>query len=143
MNFLNISRKLHSISELLRTYMQDLHIAATKKTPEIHCNVTGTISIKGISTPENVTEFYQPLFQWLDEYKLKAANTIHLIFDFDYLNTSTTSIILRLLRRVVELKTKGLDIHITWKHEDDGDDMAEQGSILQDLIQHPIKFQLK
>lgn len=123
--------------------MQDLQIAATKKTPEIHCSENGTIIIKGISTPENVTAFYQPLFNWLDEFKLTNPKIIQLSFDFDYLNTSTTSIILKLLRRVVELKVSGIEIHITWKHEDDGDDMAEQGSILQDLIQHPIKFELK
>jgi len=123
--------------------MQDLQIAATKKTPEIHCSENGTISIKGISIPENVTAFYQPLFNWLDEFKLTNPKIIQLSFDFDYLNTSTTSIILKLLRRVIELKVSGIEIHITWKHEDDGDDMAEQGSILQDLIQHPIKFELK
>jgi hypothetical protein len=125
------------------TCMEDLKIPATKRTPEINFSDNGELCIKGISTPENVTTFYQPVFDWLEEFKSAKPKLIRIIFDFDYLNTSTTSIILRFLRRVVDMKTNGTDIEIIWYYEEDEDDMAEQGSVLQDLISHPIRIQSK
>jgi hypothetical protein len=123
--------------------MEDLIIANTKKTPEITFLKNGNLSIKGISTPENVSEFYQPVFSWLETFQLIKPASLEILFDFDYLNTSTTSIILKLLRRIMDFKASGASVNITWKHDEVEDDIAEQGTILRDLINYPITLQLK
>lgn len=123
--------------------MEDLIIVNTKKTPEISFLKNGNLSIKGISTPENVSEFYQPVFSWLETFQSIKPASLEILFDFDYLNTSTTSIILKLLRRIMYFKASGTYVNITWKHDEAEDDIAEQGTILQDLINYPITLQLK
>ena len=48
--------------------MENLHIKATKYTPEIDLDINGTISLVGKSYPENTFEFYAPMMEWVKNY---------------------------------------------------------------------------
>lgn len=123
--------------------MDNLHILATKRTPEIHFKADGDLLIKGVSIPENVIEFYKPAMDWLEKLKPNCPQKINLSINFEYLNTSSTSHVLKLLKKVLELPVQKMNLNITWLHDDDDDDMIEQGSIMQNIINHPFLFQVR
>ena len=54
--------------------MEELRISPTKNTPEIILNPEGIIRIKGRSIHENVTDFFEPVEEWVSEYIKNPAN---------------------------------------------------------------------
>ena len=60
--------------------MKKYNIDATNYTPEIIFNEKNkTILLKGKSLPENSTEFYTPVLEWISEYVKKPNKTTNLI----------------------------------------------------------------
>jgi len=117
----------------------DFNLKATQKTPEISCDINlGKITIKGICTPEDVIDFFQPLKNWIDDFGDSAADKLEISVFLDYFNTSTSRILLNLFRSALNLDEKGKQVNIYWNYENDDDDMKEAGedyqSILGDLI---------
>lgn len=123
--------------------MNNLFIAATKRTPEISFNTNGQLSISGISIPENVNDFYKSAFDWLDDFYHDHPNRLSLTIQFEYLNTSSTSCILKILRKIKSIAGQTTKLFIVWKYESDDDDMLEQGNILQHLVDHKFTFELR
>ena len=65
-------------------------IEASFKTPEvIFDKANGIFQIRGRSICENAHEFYKPLYNWLIEYFENPNDETKLIFNFDYLNSSS------------------------------------------------------
>ena len=78
--------------------MDILKIAATDETPEVSLNPeTGVFEFSGHSLPEDVTIFYNPILDWLDQYGASPKNPTKVIFKMDYFNTASSKLILDLL----------------------------------------------
>jgi len=107
--------------------MEDLNIERTDQSLEVRFDNTGELLISGISTPDNVTNFYTPLFNWLKEFSKTNPERIKLEMFIDYLNTSSTRVIIEFLIMFSELKSKGTELNIIWKYEEDDEDMLELG----------------
>lgn len=120
--------------------MQDLYIKGTKRTPEISFKINGYMSISGMSIPENVTEFYQPALDWLENIKKIDPEQIQLTVDLDYLNTSTSSHLIKLFRKVIEVPEGKTEVKIVWKYDEDEEDILEQGKMYEGIIKHPFEF---
>lgn len=118
--------------------MKNLVITKTKRTPSINFNTSGELMIKGRSLPEDVINFYKPVLNWLEEFKLIAPKKITLTIDFSYLSTSTVRIALEALRIITS--TENCKTTIIWMYEEDDIDMKEQGEILQSSIKTPFEF---
>jgi len=118
--------------------MKNLVISKTKRTPSINFNTSGELMIKGRSLPEDVINFYKPVLNWLEEFKLTAPKKITLTIDFSYLSTSTVRIALEALRIITSIEN--CKTTIIWMYEEDDIDMKEQGEILQSSIKTPFEF---
>ena len=56
--------------------MENLYIKETEFTPEIDFNAqTGNLLLKGRAISEYMAKFYQPILDWLHEYKKVAQKT--------------------------------------------------------------------
>ncbi|KAB2867715.1 MAG: DUF1987 domain-containing protein, partial [Bacteroidales bacterium] len=58
--------------------MKKLHVNPKKDSPEVQFEPqTGNFSIIGISHPENISNFFDPVMAWLDEYlkEIKAVGS--------------------------------------------------------------------
>ncbi|MDP3555972.1 MAG: SiaC family regulatory phosphoprotein [Bacteroidota bacterium] len=121
--------------------MRNLFINATKRTPQIDFRTNGELTIVGSSLPENAKGFYTPVIDWLDEFKLLFPSQVSLVIDVDYFNTSSTRIVLKILKLLNNLQNLILDI--VWVYEQGDEDMLEQGQILSDLIERPFRFEEK
>ncbi len=120
--------------------MQNLYIKGTKRTPEISFKLNGFMSISGMSIPENVVDFYQPALDWLENVKKIEPEQIQLTIELDYLNTSTSSHLLKIFRKVVEIPEDKTSVKIVWKYEEDEEDILEQGKMYEGIIKHPFEF---
>lgn len=123
--------------------MESIFIKGTKRTPEIMFKINGFLSINGVSIPEDANEFYRSTMEWLDKYEKLDPENINFKINFVYMNTTSTSIMLKILRKVSEVAKNKETLKIIWTYEQDDHDMYEQGKVLEKLVGHPFRFEAK
>jgi len=121
--------------------MNSINIDPTVKTPKVNFDAgTGILEIEGRSIPENSTEFYKPIFEWLDNYITSPNSKTVFNFKLEYFNTSSSKCILDLFRKLEKLHAAGKDVVVSWYYEDDDEDMQEAGEDYQHIVKVPIKL---
>ena len=119
--------------------MDNLKIAPTSTTPDVSFQ-EGLIELVGRSIPENSVDFYQVLYDWIDEYIKKPSNETEVIVKLDYFNTSSAKCILDFLRRFKKLDDAGKKVVIKWYYDEYDDDMLESGEDYQALVGFDFEF---
>lgn len=120
--------------------MKNLVIASTKKTPEIIFKTNGDLMISGNSLPTNIDIFYQPIICWIEELIATSPKKISIAFDLEHVNTSSTRMILQILRTLNGFKKGKGNLSIIWSYDNEDKDMLEQGETLQQIINRPFQF---
>ena len=112
-----------------------IDIKKTDKTPEVLFNTeNGELNIDGRSFPEDPKNFYRPILEELDNYK---SDDLNINLNFEYLNTSSTKIILEMIKSVGSLK----NLSITWVSEEDDAEMTEMGEYFSELSNIPFNYE--
>lgn len=120
-----------------------LAIAGTEDTPEIKFTPeNNTLFISGRSLPEDVTEFYKPVFEWLNEFSAgNPGGTTVFVFKLEYFNTASSKIILDILMQLEELSSSNkASVQVEWHYSEADDDMMEAGEEYKDLVDVPFKM---
>jgi hypothetical protein len=121
--------------------MEPLIISEGESTPKIILDKEkNKFEISGISLPEDVFEFYAPVFKWIEEYVKKPNQKTELIIKFNYFNTSSSKIILEILNKLDELKKKGFDVTISWYYLEMDEDMLSTGKEFESMLTIPFTF---
>jgi len=123
--------------------MESIFIKGTKRTPEIVFKINGFLAINGTSIPEDANEFYKSTIDWLENYKKLDPENINFKLNFVYMNTTSTSIILKILKKIFTICENTKNIKIIWTYEKGDDDMYQQGKILEKLVGHSFIFEEK
>jgi hypothetical protein len=116
--------------------MKDLSIQANRKnkTPLVDFKSSGELCIEGRSMPENTTEFYAPVIQWIMQLKEPLPPKITLTINLEYFNTSTSQLLLNIVRLLDKIQDTGrTTVCIIWKYHSDDEDMYEAGSCFQSV----------
>ncbi len=117
--------------------MQIINLEGTEDTPKIILDKNnGIFEVSGRSLPEDSAEFYQPVLDWLDEYKSNPNGATDFVFKLEYFNTASSKLILDLLSQLEEIK--GVTIH--WYYHEDDEDMQEAGEEFSELVEVPFEF---
>lgn len=111
--------------------MENLIIHQTDETPEINFNMNGQLLIKGVSIPENITNFYTPLINWIVALGDHLPESVNLVFEIEYINTSSTRVFIDVIKQVNLLKERCPNTSITWKYEEDDEDIYDLGKDLE------------
>ena len=109
--------------------MQNLVIPATARTPEVSFDFgQHHLRLVGESYPEDVTEFYNPVFRALDAY-LASLGQGGCRFDFEliYLNSSSAKAIMMLMDKLDAAAGNGATIDVFWYYDKEDDTMQELG----------------
>jgi len=109
--------------------MENLHIEATKSSPQINFNAQTNIqSISGESYPENTTSFYENVFKWLEEY-MNIVKEQEIIFNLEliYFNSSSSKVLMDLFDMLEEFSEDGKNITVNWIYDEDNDASLEYG----------------
>lgn len=115
--------------------MNDLMIESTQQTPKIFFDYSNNcLAISGNSYPENVREFYSPVFAWLAEY-LKSGDEKRVTVDCDltYFNSGSARVLMELCDILDEAAaSKGYQITLNWIYDEEDDDSLDFADMLQD-----------
>ena len=119
--------------------MKQLQINPTNITPEVIFNKEENIfSIAGKSLPEDAKGFYNPVLAWMDEYLADPNEKTKFVFKLEYFNTSSSKMILIILKKLTELRKRNKEILINWYYPQDDEEILEAGEEYSDII--PIEF---
>ena len=121
--------------------MEALKLAPTDDCPSVLLDKdNNTFEISGKSLPEDVISFYQPLLDWLEEYK--TAPLEKTIFDFKlvYFNTASSKLILDILLILEEIKEQGREILVRWHSLSNDEDMQEAGEEYADMVEMDFEY---
>ena len=123
--------------------MQNLTIPATARTPAIDFDFGKShLKLLGESYPEDVMEFYNPVFSALDVY-LATLGTGSCRFDFEliYLNSSSAKAVMTLMDKLDAAAAKGASVDVYWFYDEEDDTMQELGEEFGEDLEN-AKFHL-
>ncbi len=121
--------------------MEPLRIEKTKDTPFV-CFDKGSnrFEISGASLPANIFEFYNPVLDWLNEYCESPNDESNLKLKFEYLNSSSTKMMLNILQVFDKIMQKGFKIIVNWYYELGDEEMKEMGDEFASSCDLPFNF---
>ena len=115
--------------------METIKIMGTDDTPTVILDAENDIfEISGRSLPEDVTAFYDPILNWLDEYAANPNPKTIFTFKLVYFNTASSKLLLDILMKFEEMRENGLDVLIKWYYPEDDEDMQEAGEEYADIV---------
>jgi hypothetical protein len=121
--------------------MEALIINAEESTPAIILDKErNKFEIAGVSLPEDVFEFYAPVFSWIEEYLKQPNQKTELNVKLNYFNTSSSKIILEILNKLETLNKKGFEVVILWHYLEMDEDMLSTGREFESMLTIPFKF---
>ena len=132
--------------------MDKLSIEATESTPTVNLDhLTDYIEISGESRPEDVTKFYAPVIDWLEQYKNylffifenypdEKDRTIKIDFKLEYFNSSSAKYLMDLINVFKDMNESisRANFEINWYYEEMDEDMLYAGREFEGLL--GIKF---
>lgn len=117
--------------------MNTLHLEGTEDTPSITLDKrNGIMEISGRSLPEDSTEFYRPVLDWIEAYANDPNPSTLFVFKLEYFNTASSKLILDVLYALEDIK----GIRIQWYFHDEDEDMEEAGQEFSELVEIPFEF---
>ena len=98
--------------------MKKLQILPKKDSPEVVFDPqSGNFSIVGISHPENISNFFDPVMKWLDEYLIEinksssaSIKPIKLRLFFKYINSASYKYMVTFLQKMNEFVVAGVSV---------------------------------
>lgn len=115
--------------------MNALHLPATKNTPEVFFSPTAnTYRIVGNSIPENASEFYAPVMNWLSENLEHAQHGATFEFDLPYFNSSSLKALYLVLLELKKEADKGKAIRLRWFAEENDEFMTEAAETFTEMV---------
>jgi hypothetical protein len=117
--------------------MQELNLTPTKNTPEVKFN-SGRLEMHGEAFPENASDFFRPLLDWLDNYKTSSyvreegQGTVF-VSNIDYFNTMSRPYVLEIVKKLNHLNQSGHSVKMKWFYEGELD-IDEDDINFQELI---------
>jgi hypothetical protein len=119
--------------------MEVIKIKPSDDTPSVTLDSEKEVfEMSGRSLPEDVNEFYDPLLNWLEEYKSSPNKTTNFTFKMQYFNTASSKVILDVMLKLEELMEAGNEVKILWYFEDGDEDMEEAGEEFSDIVEVPF-----
>ena len=119
------------------------YLEGTLDSPEVLLDKEGgLIKFSGRSLPEDAKSFYTPIMEWIENYAGSTLLNTRVIFQFEYINSSSSKMILELLdliKQVFENEKEAL-LYIEWRYLDDDDDMLEAGEDFEERVGISFKY---
>jgi hypothetical protein len=108
--------------------MEPLIISPTDDTPEVILNrEKGMFSISGKSLPEDVIEFYTPVFSWLEQYVANPREETLFKVKIFYFNSASQRALNELFTLLARILIKDKKVEIEWHYHQEDDEMLEAG----------------
>ena len=120
--------------------MRNLSIKNTNLTPSVNFRSNGELRIEGRSIPEDPESFYEPLFQWINEYFQDPKDSTRLDIQLEYINSGSSKFIMSFLKIFKDRFDEGKNISINWFYEEDDENLQELGVHYKTLLKIPFNL---
>lgn len=121
--------------------MEKLILEGSNDKPTVNLDKeNGYLFIGGSSLPENVLEVYVPIIEWINQYIIEPNPNTEIEFYFEYLNTASSQMIMRILEKCLELKPQCDTLSIKWCYTAGDLDMRDFGQEMAELTNYPINI---
>ena len=130
--------------------MNPLFIEKGEFTPKISFDPESRqLEIVGISRPENVGEFYEPVLDWFLElekeveygvFSIDEDKPLVLKMHLAYFNSATSKVLWQMLEVFNSLINKGLKIKVEFYYDEGDEQMLEDGQELSETSNIPFEF---
>ena len=122
-----------------------LYISPSEYTPEIDFDPKKhKFKMAGVARPEDSYEFFEPVLSWVESYvnqiledyeQNKLLNeTFIIMFDFEYMNSSSSKYIFQIISNFKKIYQKGLKVNVFWYYDDVDDQILEDGEDFSEII---------
>jgi len=119
---------------------EPLNIVKQEDTPSVILDKEqGLFEIGHRSLPENAIAFYEPILNWLNEYKSAPLEKTIFNFKLEYFNTASAKQLAKILLILQEL-AQGHNVLIHWHYLKDDSDMHASGIRFSKLLKVPFEF---
>ncbi len=120
--------------------METLRIEATDDSPQVLLDQEDNqFEISGKSLPEDVVDFYQPVMDWLKEYRKKPNAKTEFNLKMIYFNTASSKQIMDILMIFEEMVEEGHEVVIRWHSKKSDEDMQEAGQEYEEMLDIPFE----
>lgn len=110
-------------------------IEPTRNTPFVNFDyASGLLELKGVSSPENSLEFYNPVFQAVDKYRELGMQSLEVNMALEYFNTSSSKCLYQIFKGIKRIAEGGRSVVINWMYDTDDEDMREVGEDYSDIL---------
>ena len=122
----------------------NLDIPASVRTPAVRFDFASHhLKIAGESYPEDVTEFYGPVFAALDAYLGGLGQgSCRVDFELIYLNSSSAKAVMMVMDKLDAAAKNGASVDVYWYYDKEDDTMQELGEEFGEDLQN-AKFHLE
>ena len=114
--------------------MKEFRLQQSKNTPEITLLPTGLIKIRGRSIHENVTEFFEPVENWVEDYVKSPADLTCVDIMLEYFNSASARVLITLFQTITRVTLKNKKYIFNWYYEDGDDDILERGEYFASVL---------
>ena len=101
---------------------------------------SGKFVLSGKSCPENVTEYYRPVLEWLENYKENPLDKTVFEFKLEYYNTASSKVLFMIMQKLEAIQELGKQVLVKWYYPEDDETLEEAGEEYNDLIE--LDFEL-
>ena len=120
--------------------MQRLQIAPTIRTASVDFDPEqALLRIQGNSIPENADGFFQPLHDWVEEFRNEHKGAVRIRIFMTYFNTATIRHLISLLRRLIFYY--GDQLTIDWAYERGDEEIRDRGQDLAEVVKFNFRFE--
>lgn len=121
--------------------MEKLTINATETTPLVNFDPEkGILEIEGRLIPEDVSDFFAPIFNWLENYHPDKEQSITIRFCLFYYNTSSSKRIFNIMKKFDALFLQGVKLKIRWEYEEGDEDSVQEGEDYKTFLKVPFEI---
>jgi len=121
--------------------MEKIILKETKHSPSVILDPeSGVFELRGSSFLDNAHEFYTPLIDWLKEYEKNTAASTKVIFELNYINTSSQRMMFDFLKRINFLFKSGHTVAVEWLYDENDYDLKDVGEDLLSFMEFPYKI---
>jgi hypothetical protein len=120
--------------------MENLIIKRENNTPKIEFRTDGELHIEGRSVPENPIGFFEPIINWVDDFRLQSPKKVNLYVYLEYFNSGTSKLLLKLLKQMERMRYSGTDVNLYWYYNENDQDILEAGQDYETIVKLPFRF---
>jgi len=120
--------------------LEAIKIQQQEDTPSVILDKeNGIFEIGHRSLPENAIAFYEPILNWLNEYKKIPLPKTIFNFKLEYFNTASAKQLAKILLILQEIAQNN-EVLIRWHYLKDDTDMYASGVRFSKLLKVPFEF---